>query len=252
MASKLGFTQLKGQIEKLRKDSLEVVANANKIVYGGVHKLADRELKALNEYYKSAVASIKAARGNKIKDTAQTQIDLLHKTVNQVISHARESVGVVAEARAELAKLIDKSAKGIGIPDSNIRRAVAPAKSALEKAKAGAKSAAKQAEKTVAAAKKEASKGAKKVEKKVKAEVKTAEKKVKAVEKKVQQAKTKVVAEAKAGVEAAKKAVAPSPGSRAARATSAAKKAVTGAVETATAAVNQAVTAVTDAVKPQG
>jgi hypothetical protein len=241
MAGKLRFNQLKDQIDRLRKDSLEVVANANKIVYDGVQKLADKELKALNDYYKSAVNSIKAAKRSDLKGAATTQIDLLHSTVNTVISHARESLEVVADARDELAKLVKKSAEGATIAESNIRRAVEPAKAALDKAKAGAKSAAKQAEKTVAAAKKEAAK----VEKKVKAEVKSAEAKVK-------QAGTKAVAEAKKGVAAAKKAVAPSPTSRAARATSAAKKVVTQAVETATAAVNEAVATVTDAVKPQG
>lgn len=256
MATKLNFDQLKGQIERLRKDSLDVVANANKIVYGGVQKLADKELMALNDYYKSAVSSIKAARKGdaSLKDVAHKQIDLLQDTVNQVIAHARESVGIVAEARAELAKLVQSSAKGVHVTESKLGRAVAPAKKALVKAKVKAEAASKQASKAVKVARKDVKQEAKKLEKTVKTEVK-------AVEKKVGKITKAVVADAKAsaraGVAAAKGAVArvtptPSANSRASRATSKAKQAVTGAVDSATAAVSSAVTAVVDAVKSAG
>ena len=42
------FNSLKTSIDKIRKDSLEVVGQANKIVTQGVHRLAEHELKALN------------------------------------------------------------------------------------------------------------------------------------------------------------------------------------------------------------
>lgn len=254
MATKLNFDQLKGQIERLRKDSLEVVANANKIVYGGVQKLADKELKALNDYYKSALASIKAARKDSIKDVAHKQIDLLQETVNQVIAHARESVGVVAEARAELAKLVQHHANGKPVSESRLGKAVAPARKALAKAKAKAGAASGQAAKVVKSAQKTAKTEAKKVRTEVKAAgktaTKTASKTAKKVESRVRQVASKVSVEAKAGVAAAKKAVAPSPDSRASRATSKAKETVGAAVGSATAAVNNAVSAVVDAVKP--
>ena len=90
MATKFG--QLKGELEKLRKDSLSVVLNANKIVYSGVQKLADRELKALNDYYRSALDAIRSADHAKegLRSLANQQLDLLQNTVNQVIGHARE------------------------------------------------------------------------------------------------------------------------------------------------------------------
>lgn len=276
MATKLGFEQLRAQIDRLRKDSLDVVANANKIVYGGVQKLADKELKALNDYYKSAVASIKAARRDNLKDAAQKQIDLLQDTVNQVIGHARESVGIVAEARSELAKLVQNSARGASIAESALEKAVTPARKALEKAKSKAEKAGSQATRAVKDAKKSAEKEIKKIERTIRKDVKTVEAKVGKAAKQVEKtlglappspakkagdaAKAvgkKVASEAKAKTAAVKKVVAratpvPSPDSRASRATSKAKQTVTEAVESASSAVSNAVTAVVDAVKSAG
>ncbi len=149
MAAKQHLDQLRHQIEQLRKDSLNVVASANKIVYNGVQKLADRELKALNDYYRGALDSIKKANRNDIRGLAQQQLDLLQDTVNQVISHARESMSIVAETRAELAKLVQKGIKGEKVALADLNRAAAPAKKAVTQVKTAAKKATQDARKSV-------------------------------------------------------------------------------------------------------
>ena len=234
MAAKQHLDQLKQQIERLRKDSLDVVANANRIVYGGVQKLADRELKALNDYYHGALDSIKKANKNDIRGLAQQQLDLLQDTVNQVISHARESMGIVAETRAELSKLVQKGIKGEKVALADLNKAAAPAKKAIAKVKNAAQKAGQDAKKSATKVGKQATATTKKV---VASGKRTATAAIKKVEHAVP---------------------APSPGSRASRATSRAKQAATTAVESVgnvvsgvTGAVSGAVSKVTDAVKKQ-
>lgn len=238
MAAKQHLEQLRKQIEKLRSDSISVVANANKIVYSGVQKLADRELKALEDYYRSALSSIRSANKGDLRGLAHHQLDLLQETVNQVISHARESMSIVADTRAELAKLVQKGVAGEKVAVARLNKTVAPAKKAVAKARSAARKAGKDAQKTVNQS------------------VKKATGKAKA-------ATRKAVASGKATAAAAVKKVeyafpAPTPGSRASRATSKAKQAASVAVESVGAvvssvagAVSSAVEKVTDAVKPQ-
>lgn len=152
MAAKQRFDQLKRQLDQLRKDSYDVVAQANKIVLKGVHRVADKELKALNDYYKEAVSTIKSARRDDLKGLAHKQLDLLQSTVNQVIAHARESIGIMAETREELAKLIQKSQSGAKVGAGELKRTVAPAKKAVAKAKSAAKKAGAQVKKSKPAA----------------------------------------------------------------------------------------------------
>ncbi len=258
MAANQRFDHLKRQIDRLRKDSLEVVANANKIVYNGVQKLADKELKALNDYYKSAVASIRtASKGESVKDVAQKQFDLLQDTVNQVIGHARGSVGILGEARAELAKLIQSSASGASVAEASLKKATAPAKKALAKTRSSAQDATRRANRFVAAGKKKARKEVKKATNTVNKDARKLRKAAKNAQAAVGATGKTVTGEAKVGLDAAKKAVsrvlpAPSPNSRASLATSRAKKAVTRAVESATKTVGDVVTSVVETVKSQG
>lgn len=113
MAKKSDFDRLKSKLETVRKDSVELVSEANRIVLSGVQKIADRELSALNDYYKAALASLKEVRGQEknLRDIAIKQLDLLQESANQVIGHAREAVGIVAETRAKLADLLQKGVK---------------------------------------------------------------------------------------------------------------------------------------------
>lgn len=221
MAAKDRLEQLKSRIDQLRRDSLDVVANANRIVYQGIQKLADQELKALNDYYKSALASLKdAKKGDSIKDVAANQLDLMQDTVTRVIAHARESLSIIADTRAELARLV---AAGGPLSSKALTKAAEPAQKAIE-----------DVQKVVAKAQKSAARTAKDVKKTIEKEIAYAEKKGKQAIKKGE-AKAKEVGEAvKQQIDsvldvavppALKKAVTakPSPESRAARAVSKAK-----------------------------
>jgi hypothetical protein len=129
MAAKQHLDQLKQQIERLRKDSLDVVASANKIVYNGVQKLADRELKALNDYYRGALDSIKKANRNDIRGVAQQQLDLLQDTVNKAAAPARKAIAKAKTAAQKAGKDAQKSVKKVGKQaQATTRKAVASGK----------------------------------------------------------------------------------------------------------------------------
>jgi light-regulated signal transduction histidine kinase (bacteriophytochrome) len=241
MASKFG--QLKGEIDKLRKDSLSVVQNANKIVYSGVQKLADRELKALNDYYRSALEAIRSAdRKQGLRDMAHHQLDLLQDTVNQVIAHARESMSIVAEARTELSRLVDRGVHGGKVGKAELERAAAPARKAVGKAKAAAQKAVQKAVKK--ATRKITPKAAAKPVKKARA----------ATRKAVASGRRTAVAARKVATRAVKIGSG-APESRASRATSRAQHAARGAlnsVSTLSASVSSALSSFTDAVRSKG
>lgn len=269
MADKKNFTKPINDLVEIVKQSLDTLSNANQIVYGGVQKLADAELKALNDYYKAAIASLKKAQGDKnIKSAAQKQANLLQEAVSRLIENARVSLGIVAEARAELAKLVKGGKGGAPLSIARLEKAIKPAQKALAQIKTEAQKAGKAASNTVKSAKKDIKSevakvekslkadakavkknvkaGSSKLEKTVKADVKAVKKVVGSVQKKVVKAaksvEKTVETAAKAGAAEAKKAIGrsvptPSPNSRASRATSAAKKVVTKAT---TAVANQA------------
>lgn len=225
MAAKDKIEQIRLQIEKLGRDSLDVVANANRIVLQGIQKLAEQELAALNEYYRNAMDSLKSARtGNSsIKDLATTQLDLMQDTVNRVIGNARESLRIVADTRAELARLISRD-DGVLTPKA-LEKVTAPAQKAIEDVRRAAEKAQKTAAET-----------AQSVKKAIEKEIASAEKKGRALaaegKARAEEAATQVrhtvgsVLDISAPVAAVKKAVSvrPSPESRASRATSKAKK----------------------------
>ncbi|MGQ0528836.1 MAG: phasin family protein [Panacagrimonas sp.] len=226
MAARDTLDQLKSNIERLGRDSLDVVSNASRIVFEGVQKLAEQELQALNDYYKSATAKLKDAGGSGpsgYQDMAAQQLDLLQDTVQKVISHARESLTIISQTRAELTRLIGSSDSVLSA--KALTRITAPAQKAIEDVKKAAAKAQKNAAKTAQDMKKSLEKELAYAEKKGKAAVKQGESKARAVSKTV---KTKIesVLDISAPPAAVKRAVKakPSPESRANRATSKAKK----------------------------
>lgn len=240
MARKFG--QITGELERLRKDSLSVVLNANKIVYSGVQKLADRELKALNDYYRSAVEAVRGAdKKQGLRQLAHQQLDLLQDTVNQVIAHARESMNIVAETRTELSKLVNTGIKGGKVTASRLGKAAAPARKAVSKARATAGKARAGARKSLAG---KASAG---VRKSLAGKARKATRKAAASGRRSAVAARKVVQRTVKSLPAS-----PVVGSRAARATSRARHAARGAVNkmsTLSANVSSALSAFTDAVR---
>lgn len=218
MAARDTIEQLKAHIERLRRDSLDVVANASRIVFEGVQKLAEQELKALNDYYKSAVSSAKAASSP--GDLASQQLDLLQDTVQRVISAARESLSIISDTRAELTRLIGSGQTALD--GKALSKVTAPAQKAIEDVKKAAAKAQASAVKTAADVKKTLEKELAAAEKKGKSVARQTEAKARDAAKVVKNKLGSVLDVATPVV--SKKAVTakPSPNSRAARA--AAKK----------------------------
>ena len=215
---------LKTSIDKIRKDSLEVVGQANKIVSQGVQRLADHELKALNDTYKNVLSSLKSAKGGEsVKDMAAKQLDLMQETVTRLIASAKDSLGIVAETRQELAGLVQKGLKTGGVAEAELDKITAKAKKAVADVKSAAADAQKSAASITAQAKTSADK--------VVAAVKTDARKVASTVKsdvKVVKHKLGSVLDIKPKSAPVKKpvvAVKPSANSRAARASSKAKAA---------------------------
>lgn len=154
MAAKQRLEQIRLQIEKLGRDSLDVVANANRIVLQGIQRLAEQELAALNEYYKSAVDSLKSARrgDSSLRDLATSQLDLMQDTVNRVIGNARESMRIIADTRTELARLIDRDDGVLSV--KALTKVTEPAQKAIEDVRRAAEKAQKSAAQTAQSVKK--------------------------------------------------------------------------------------------------
>lgn len=220
------FDHLKTSIDKIRKESLEVVGQANKIVTQGVQRLAEHELKALNDTYKNVLVSLKAAKsGDSVKDLASKQLDLMQDTVNRLITSARSSLGIVADTRQELLGLVQKGLKTGAVAETELNKITAKARKAVADVQTAAASAQKNAANIGAQAKSSANK--------VAAAVKTDAKKVAATVKsdvKVVKHKLGSVLDIKPKTAPVKKpvlAVKPSANSRAAAASSKAKQAAT-------------------------
>ena len=126
------FNSLKTSIDKIRKDSLDVVGQANKIVSQGVHRLAEHELKALNDTYKSVLSSLKSSKsGESVKDLAAKQLDLMQDTVTRLIASAKDSLSIVAETRQELTGLVQKGLKSGAVAETELNKITAKAKKAV-------------------------------------------------------------------------------------------------------------------------
>ncbi len=150
---------LKTSIDKIRKDSLEVVGQANKIVSQGVHRLTEHELKALNDTYKNVLSSLKASKsGDSVKDLASKQLDLMQETVTRLIGSAKSSLGIVAETRQELVSLVQKGLKSGAVAETELNKITAKAKKAVADVQTAAASAQKSASQITAQAKSSADK----------------------------------------------------------------------------------------------
>lgn len=153
MKTKERLEQLKKQFERLRRESMEAVGTANEILYSALHRFTDKELKALTDYYDAALASIKSSKkSGDLKQAVQTQFDLMQETVTRLITHARESLEAIAEARVE-----PKAGKSGAKPGPKATAKSAASKKAAKKSSA---SAAKTASKTAKTPRKKAAKKA--------------------------------------------------------------------------------------------
>ncbi|MES2883252.1 MAG: phasin family protein [Pseudomonadota bacterium] len=222
------FNSLKTSIDKIRKDSLDVVGQANKIVSQGVHRLAEHELKALNDTYKNVLSSLKSSKsGESVKDLAAKQLDLMQDTVTRLIASAKDSLNIVAETRHELTGLVQKGLKSGAVAETELNKITAKAKKAV----ADVKTAAADAQKSAAQITSQVTAQAKSSADKMAAAVKTDAKKVAATVKsdvKIVKHKLGSVLDIKPKAVPVKKPVVaakPSANSRAAAASSKAKQA---------------------------
>jgi cell division septum initiation protein DivIVA len=218
------LNDLKTSFDKLRKDSFEVVDQANKIVSQGVHKLAEHELKALNDTYQSVLATLKNSKaGDSVKDVAAKQLDAMQHAVTSLIASARDSMGIIADTRQELSSLLQRGLKTGTVAEKELGKVTAQAQKAVAEIKVAAANAQKKASSVTAQAKA----SAEKIVSTVKAD---ADKVVSVVKKDVKVARQRVgsVLDVKPKAAPAKKRVvvsSPSADSRAARASSKVKEA---------------------------
>lgn len=157
MATKNTLEKAQAHLERLRRESLETVIAANKIVYSGVQQIADSELKLLNESYRSAVRSLKKSRdAGSHRDAVGAQIEILQETANRVIGAARETLHIVIETRKELTQLVRRHANGASVPvakaDAAVKQARRAVKETVAKARRSTSRRAPQARASVSAA----------------------------------------------------------------------------------------------------
>jgi hypothetical protein len=126
MARKLGIDEFKRRLERLRQDSATILSNTQVFVSEAVNQIAGSEMKALSGYRKSALDAVKKGRskGDELKHSAQHQLDQVHETVGQIVAHARESLGLISDARSKLSRKNQQSARR---PAAGTKVAKAPA-----------------------------------------------------------------------------------------------------------------------------
>lgn len=218
------LNDLKTSFDKLRKDSFEVVGQANKIVSQGVQKLAEHELKALNDTYQSVLSTLKSSKaGDSVKDVAAKQLDAMQDAITNLIASARHSLDIVADTRQELSSLLQRGLKTGAVAEKELGKVTTQAQKAVAEIKAAAVNAQKKA--TMVSAQAKAS--ADKIVSTMKAD---ADKMVSVVKKDVKVARQRVgsVLDVKPKAALTKKRVvasSPSADSRAARASSKVKEA---------------------------
>ncbi|HEU0198062.1 MAG TPA: phasin family protein [Nevskiaceae bacterium] len=142
MVAKSTLNNIRSRIERLRKDSVDTATAANKIVSKGVQRIADNELKALNDTYKATLKSLKQARGTgSPRDVAARQIDVLQDTANRLIASARDALGVAAQTRTELMQLMRKQANGADVAKKEVDAVTQRARTAVNKVSTAARKA---------------------------------------------------------------------------------------------------------------
>ncbi len=112
MAIQDRINKIRGQLKQLRKNYASAMASANRVVTGGVERLAEQELNAVRAHYEQAIKGLKAAsqKGN-VRDIAQAQVKVLQGTLENVIQSARDSISIITGTSRELAKVLQKAVR---------------------------------------------------------------------------------------------------------------------------------------------
>ncbi len=151
MKTKDRLEQLRKQFERLSKDSLSAAGTANASVYSGIQKFADKELKALHDYYDDALAALRSQKksGSGLKTVVETQFDLLQKTITRLIDHGRESLEQAMSAAKREASKTGATLKSTVPPRKSKSSAPKKAKSTVPPKKAASTVSPKPAKSTV-------------------------------------------------------------------------------------------------------
>lgn len=149
------ITQLRQDVDRLRKSYTGAMSSANKAVSDGIEKLADHELAAIKKHYEAALKNIKALRkGGDPRDMATAQLRLLQDTMDRIIKNARESLKILEQTRNKIAADVRKELSATSTPAKTkaTPKKAAAKKPAAKKTPAKRKTAAKKpaAKKTTA------------------------------------------------------------------------------------------------------
>lgn len=107
------ITQLRKDVDKLRKSYTGAMSSANKAVADGIERLADHELAAIKKHYEAALKNLKSLRkGGDPRDLATEQLRLLQDTIDRIISNARESLKILEQTRDKIAADVRKEISG--------------------------------------------------------------------------------------------------------------------------------------------
>lgn len=140
MARSSDLKRLKTQFERLRRDTVETVSAASKIISQSVHSLAEKDLKMLESSYKSLLRLAESTRKDGVKDVAGQQIEAMQKMIDRMLDSARESLALSAQAREELARLLLKGEQSLdALTRGKAAKIIEPARKALVESQSVAK-----------------------------------------------------------------------------------------------------------------
>ena len=99
------ITQIKHDIDGLRKGYTKALAGANKAIYDGMEQLAEHELNAIRTHYSEAMHSLSTIRGGGSPgDLAIAQLQFLQETIDRVLSNARQSLAILDSTRRDVSE----------------------------------------------------------------------------------------------------------------------------------------------------
>ncbi|MDT0618728.1 TIGR01841 family phasin [Salinisphaera sp. P385] len=108
-------TQLRKEVDKLRKSYTKAMTSTNKAVFDGIERLAEHELNAIKKHYEEALKNIKSLRkGGDPRDIATSQLRLMQDTIDRIMANARESLQILDKTRQQINEEIRKSLNDTG------------------------------------------------------------------------------------------------------------------------------------------
>ncbi|MDT0635161.1 TIGR01841 family phasin [Spectribacter hydrogenoxidans] len=108
-------TQLRKEVDKLRKSYTKAMTSTNKAVFDGIERLAEHELNAIKKHYEEALKNIKSLRkGGDPRDIATSQLRLMQDTIDRILANARESLQILDKTRQQINEEIRKSLNDTG------------------------------------------------------------------------------------------------------------------------------------------